>query len=71
MDGVRVTFAGAVQPGGVFTGAPEAAGQVAAAPTAAAVQRDLAGFTAPGSLAWNRFALDFAASAAVASAPGR
>ncbi len=71
MDGVRVTFAGAVQPGGAFTGAPDATGQVAAAPTAAAVQRDIAGFTAPGSLAWNRFALDFAASAAVASAPGR
>jgi hypothetical protein len=71
MDGVRVTFAGAVQPGGAFTGAPEASGQVAAAPTAAAVQRELAGLTAPGSLAWNRFAIDFAASAAVAAAPGR
>ena len=71
MDGVRVTFAGAVQPGGVFTGAPEASGQVAVAPIAASVQRDIAGLTAPGSLAWNRFALDFAASAAVAAVPGR
>jgi uncharacterized repeat protein (TIGR01451 family) len=71
MDGVRVTFAGAVQPGGVFAGAPDATGQVALAPTAAAVQREIAGVTAPGSLAWNRFALDFAASAAVAAVPGR
>lgn len=71
MDGVRVTFAGAVQPGGAFTGAPEAAGQVALAPTAAALQREVAGYAAPGSLAWNRFALDFAASAVVAGAPGR
>ena len=71
MDGVRVTFAGAVQPGGAFTGAPEAAGLVALAPTGAAVQREAAGLAQPGSLAWNRFALDFAASAAVAAAPGR
>jgi fimbrial isopeptide formation D2 family protein/uncharacterized repeat protein (TIGR01451 family) len=71
MDGVRVTFAGAVQPGGVFTGAPDATGNVALAPTAAAVQRDMAGLSAPGSLAWNRFAIDFAATAVAAAVPGR
>lgn len=71
MDGVRSTFAGVVQPSGAFVGAPESPGFAAAAPIASQVQRDMAGLTAPTSLAWNRFALDFAASAAAPSLAGR
>jgi fimbrial isopeptide formation D2 family protein/uncharacterized repeat protein (TIGR01451 family) len=71
MDGLRVTFGGAIQPGGMFTGAPNAVGSQAAASMFHAMQRDQEGLRTPVSLAWNRFALDFAASEAAAAVPGR
>jgi uncharacterized repeat protein (TIGR01451 family) len=70
MDGVRVTFGGTLQPGGLFTSAPDAPTS-GASPIVTAVARDQQGLQAPQSLAWNRFALDFAASAAAASVAAR
>jgi hypothetical protein len=69
--GMRVTFGGAIQPGGMFTGAPNAIGHQAAASMSAAIEQDQQALQAPLSLAWNRFALDFAASGTVAGVPGR
>lgn len=71
MDGLRVNFGGALQPGGAFIGDPANPGIVASASTADAVARDQVGYGAPTSLAWNRFALDFAASAARAGVAAR
>jgi hypothetical protein len=71
MDGVRSTFAGVVHPSGAFVGAAESPGEAVAASVTGQLQRDMAGLTAPTSLAWNRFALDFAASTAAASMAGR
>jgi uncharacterized repeat protein (TIGR01451 family) len=71
MDGVRATFGGALQPGGLFTSANESPAPAATASLSAAVARDQAGLQAPQSLAWNRFALDFAAAAAAASVAAR
>lgn len=70
-DAVQVTFGGALQPGGVFTGAAASAANIGALPTAAATARDLAQLTAPLGLAWNRFALDFAGAQVAASTTGR
>jgi fimbrial isopeptide formation D2 family protein/uncharacterized repeat protein (TIGR01451 family) len=71
MDGVRATFGGALQPGGFFTTATEAPAPAANAQLGASVDRQQAGLQAPQSLAWNRFALDFAAAAAAASVAAR
>ncbi|MBR0649618.1 isopeptide-forming domain-containing fimbrial protein [Roseomonas terrae] len=66
MDRLHLTFGGVVQAGGVFVGAQSSQGAVAAAAAIGAPQ-----LTAPNSLAWNRFALDFAAATAAASVVGR
>ncbi len=71
MDGVHSTFAGVVQPGGAFVTAASTPGLAAVAPISQQVERDMAGLTAPTSLAWNRFALDFAAATAAPSIAGR
>lgn len=70
-DVARLTFAGSIQPGGLFAGSPEAPGIAAAGAVGAALQKDLRGLAAPMSLGWNRFALDFAAATAAASVAGR
>jgi len=69
-DGVRVTFGGTLQPGGIFVAAPDGAGAVAA-PLAASAARDQLGLALPQSLAWNRFALVFARATAAASVAAR
>jgi hypothetical protein len=71
MDGVRATFGGALQPGGFFTTATESPAPAANAQLGTAVDRQQTGLQAPQSLAWNRFALDFAAAAAAASVAAR
>ncbi|BDG73590.1 beta strand repeat-containing protein [Roseomonas fluvialis] len=71
MDGVRTTYAGTLQPGGIFIDSPSSPGLAATAPIAAQVTRDLAGLSAPTSLAWNRFALDFAAATASSGVAAR
>jgi uncharacterized repeat protein (TIGR01451 family)/fimbrial isopeptide formation D2 family protein len=71
MDGVRVTFGGAVQPGGIFVAAPDAPASVGTTPITAFTNRDQTGLQAPQSLAWNRFALDFAAATTAASVAAR
>jgi fimbrial isopeptide formation D2 family protein/uncharacterized repeat protein (TIGR01451 family) len=68
MERLHLTFGGTVQSGGVFVGAPSSQGVVAAA---ALASTQVLPPTAPASLAWNRFALDFAAATAVASVVGR
>jgi len=68
MERLHLTFGGTVQAGGVFVGAPSSQGLVAAA---AAASTQALTPTAPASLAWNRFALDFAAATAAASVVGR
>ncbi|MFM2151227.1 MAG: hypothetical protein RLZZ187_3533 [Pseudomonadota bacterium] len=70
-DVARLTFAGSIQPGGLFAGSPDAPGIAAAGAVGAALQKDLRGLAAPMSLGWNRFALDFAAATAAASVAGR
>lgn len=70
-DVARLTFGGAIQPGGLFAGSPDAPGVAAASAVGAALQKDLRALAAPMSLGWNRFALDFAAATAAASVAGR
>jgi hypothetical protein len=70
-DGTRLTFAGSIQPGGLFAGSPDAPGIAATSAMAAALQMDQRGLASPMSLGWNRFALDFAAATAAASVAGR
>jgi fimbrial isopeptide formation D2 family protein/uncharacterized repeat protein (TIGR01451 family) len=70
-DGARLTFAGSIQPGGLFAGTPDAPGIAATGAVAAALLQDQRGLAAPTSLGWNRFALDFAAAKAAASVAGR
>ncbi len=71
LEGTRVTFGGALQPGGMFVSNPDSPGIPPAALIADQLQRDRAALAAPVSLAWNRFALDFAAASATAGLVGR
>ncbi|MCZ8148426.1 MAG: hypothetical protein O9325_11340, partial [Roseomonas sp.] len=68
-DGIRLSYAGTGGiANGVFIGGSDQVSTAAAGTTGTAVARDLAGLTAPQSLAWNRFALDFVAATASPSA---